>query len=59
MADAKAMAERLMAWLRGHPACAWPVASTVVMGLHGVTDAERDKSMGRNGPTCPRVVCRS
>ena len=39
MADAKAMAERLMAWLRGHPACAWPVASTVVMGLHGVTDA--------------------
>ena len=20
---------------------------------------ERDKSMGRNGPTCPRVVCRS
>jgi hypothetical protein len=38
MANAKAMAERLMAWLRG-PACGWPVASAVVMGLHGVTEA--------------------
>ncbi len=40
MANAKAVAERLLAWLRGHPACGWPVASTVVMGLHGVTEAE-------------------
>ena len=36
---AEGRARRLMAWLRGHPACAWPVSSTVVMGLHGLTDA--------------------
>ena len=39
MAAAEGRARRLMALLRGHPACDWPVATTVVMGLHGLTDA--------------------
>ncbi len=38
MAAAEGRARRLMALLRGYPACDWPVATTVVMGLHGLID---------------------
>ena len=38
MSNGQVQAQRLIAWLRGHPPCAWPVASTVAMALHGVND---------------------
>ena len=38
MSNGQVQARRLMAWQRGHPPCAWPVASTVATALHGVND---------------------